>query len=625
MADFTNEQEEFLRHDPHASGRLVAGPGSGKSFTCVAYLRQATERGLRAKMLTFTRAAAAEFQDTMNREKVEVMHPPSIHSFALQILRDGKWASIPQPVRIADDWETRMLIRPQISRLLRLQGHDDATPSKVAELENEMAAGFQSLGKPLESEHTPELRNAYVGLWGQHRQRLGYVLLSELPYRAANAIEDIGLPDLSLDVLLVDEYQDLNKADINLLHLISERGIPVVAIGDEDQSIYSWRHAHPEGIRGFLDEFGTERDYRLTLSRRCGAEILNAAQDLIEASAGRPKQARMKPFDLEKPGVMRYLRFGNQFDEARAVAAIVSARIAAGVSPRKIAVLVRSGVAPWAASMKWAFEERGIVIASAGWVEQALDDKELRRVRAMALLAIDPNDSLAWMSLLSLTDGVGGTTLDRIYLAAHGNETFAQVLDRMMNESLDRISEGLLKRLRARIQEIREGLGAFAVPDERPEEGWGGWLRARCSDRLGEDADLLLKLVNEKADREAGLPTFLGQMEPLGKDHALSEMDGVRFMTMASSKGLTMDTVVVVGAEEGNIPSPKGDPEEERRLLYVAMTRATDYCVLTLCRRRDGPIARRGRENLAARVRSPLLENVIAPEDGNPWLTAQGW
>ena len=220
---------------------------------------------------------------------------------------------------------------------------------------------------------------------------------------------------------------------------------------------------------------------------------------------------------------------------------------------------------------------------------------------------------------------MGGTALDKIYLAAQGNETFAQVVDRMMNESLDKISDGLLRRLCACIQEIREGLGAFAVPEERPEEGWGAWLRARCSDKLAEDAHRLLKLVGEKADKEAGLAAFLGQMEPLGKDHALSEMEGVRFMTMASSKGLTMDTVVIVGVEEGNIPSPKGDPEEERRLLYVAMTRATDYCILTLCRRRDGPIARRGRENLAARVRSPILENVIAPEDGNPWLTAQGW
>jgi DNA helicase-2/ATP-dependent DNA helicase PcrA len=154
------------------------------------------------------------------------------------------------------------------------------------------------------------------------------------------AIEDLGVPALSVDLLLVDEYQDLNRADIKLIRLIAESGFAVVAIGDEDQSIYGYRHAAPEGIREFPSDFKIDAkdDYRLTISRRCGAAILKSAQDLIEQAPGRPRQAPMKPFDRSKPGDIAYLRFDDMAQEAQGVASIVAARIAAGVPAKNVIV-----------------------------------------------------------------------------------------------------------------------------------------------------------------------------------------------------------------------------------------------------------------------------------------------
>lgn len=624
--EYTDEQEEFLKHDPTLSGRLIAGPGAGKSFTCVAYMRNHTtaERPLRIQMITFTRAAAAEFSETMSEHEVEALPPSTIHAFALRILRKSGWAGIPQPVRIADSWETKNLIHPQLSRLLRAQGHDDATPGKIADLEHEMSAGFESLSTPLESEHRTELRHAYIGLWEQHRQRLGYVLRSELPYRAGMAIEDVGFPDVQMDLLLVDEYQDLNRADIKLLHLVCESGVPVVAIGDEDQSIYGWRHAAPEGIRHFLEEFETNSDYRLSKSRRCGENILKAAQDLIESAPGRPAQPRMTALDQAKPGVIAYLRFAGQNSEAEAVASFIQKRISDGVPPRKIAILVRSSVDAWERSIRDKLAAHGVTVASDAWVMRGLNDEELLRLRAMATLSLNIDDSLAWITLLHLTGGIGPSTIDAIYSAARMNETFAQTLMRSATEDISGLGASRLRRVREMLSRVRDELKEWSVPEEQPEKGWGHWLLDKARVPLNDDANHLLDLVDSKVPKETPLSAFLPQIEMLGSDFAMSDQDSIRFMTMGKSKGLTMDTVIIMGVEEGTIPFPRGvSAEEERRLLYVAMTRATDYCILTMCRRRQGPIARRGTGNLEARSRSPLLNGVLQPQDGETWTAEQ--
>jgi DNA helicase-2/ATP-dependent DNA helicase PcrA len=336
----------------------------------------------------------------------------------------------------------------------------------------------------------------------------------------------------------------------------------------------------------------------------------------------------MRASDENKPGTVAYLRFANQNQEARAIARIIISRLAAGVPAQKVAILARSSVANWKRSIDWALNEYGIAVASDSWVTEALSDRELRRIRAMALLALNEDDSLAWMTLLHLMPNVGPTTLDRIYAMARPGERFVDAARRGMNEGFPGIGDAQLNRLRPAFSDVLTALQSegWTIPDIPPMEGWGAWLAAKAANPLGENARRLLDLVGRKTDSANGLGVFLAQMEPLGKDFALSEQDAVRFMTMYSSKGLTMDTVVVIGVEDGNIPMPppRGDPGEERRLLYVAMTRATDYCILTMCRQRRGPIAFAGMENLRARSRSPLLHGVLLPEDGEPWLEQNG-
>jgi superfamily I DNA/RNA helicase len=166
-----------------------------------------------------------------------------------------------------------------------------------------------------------------------------------------------------------------------------------------------------------------------------------------------------------------------------------------------------------------------------------------------------------------------------------------------------------------------------------PEDalGWAGWLIQDLTtgtwfdgldgDGLSDEARRLLELVGPHVDLDSQLPGLLNQLEPLGRDLAAQESGGVRLMNMAASKGLTVNTTIVLGVEESMVPMPppKGDLDEERRLLYVAVTRATDMCVLTSARRRTGPLARSGNGSTHdLRGRCPLLTDLSygQPVDG---------
>ncbi|HAK58992.1 MAG TPA: hypothetical protein DCO77_01245 [Nitrospiraceae bacterium] len=169
-------------------------------------------------------------------------------------------------------------------------------------------------------------------------------------------------------------------------------------------------------------------------------------------------------------------------------------------------------------------------------------------------------------------------------------------------------------------------LEANELPDEQPEEGWGNWIIGLTGDDNIELAptkefrELLLELDNIAED-EQSLGRYLGQIEPLGKDLAQSQSDGVRIMTMGMSKGLTVRATIVVGVEDGLVPRPNSDLSEERRILYVAMTRAKEYLFCTWAGRRRGATARAGNPSTDHRRYSHFLEGgPVESEDGRDFL-----
>ncbi|HME77925.1 MAG TPA: ATP-dependent helicase [Mycobacterium sp.] len=635
--DLSDEQQDLLGHPPYLSGRVLAGPGTGKSFMSVMYLAQLSEsakhKKLRVRYITFTRAATAEFADKLRKrglfESPAGQPPKTMHAYSLRILRTPKnrqISGIPDPLRIPDDWEQEQLIRPDISRLLRAKGYKTATPSKVAALEAELSAGFQSLTReklPIAAKE-PKLVQAYQDIWEEHRRRYGYTLLSELPIRAAAVLARKDAADPEVDLLIVDEYQDLNQAEQLVLQELHKRGVAILAIGDDDQSIYSWRNAAPEGIRNFTKTFDTECDYPLTVCHRTGAPALKVAAELINQDRDRPTKKPLTP-SATASTEFRYLRFPTDSAEAAGVARIVRARLKAPVKPGddpiKVAVLVRSDVSAWAAELAPQFAGLGIPLAAPTDIDSILKDRGVRIALALGqLIRRKGDDSLAWRALLKVTPGVGDTAVDHIYGSAESGSFAARFRALHANgfpELRNRIE------VDAMVQGIQDAMAQVPKRKGPPVgESWAAWLVDQVkqidADVFTPDAEKQFKTIGDKAGQR-NLNDLLNKFQPTLRESASGADYQVQIMTMAMSKGLTFDTAIVVGAEEGNIPNPRGDEGEELRYLYVALTRATHLTVVTYAQKRTGRTAPIGQSHgRPRRWPSPLMTELsgVKAEDG---------
>lgn len=614
----TPEQQQIIEHDPSRNGRVLAGPGTGKSWTCIKLVSHLLNNhpDIGVKLLTFTRAATSELSEQLDDPLLSSIKPATIHSFALSILLTNPERSrLPIPLRIADGWEMDKLIRTNLARRIRSSGYNNVTKKHIEKLEREMSSRWESLdpGLILLSQIDPQVRNAYIGLWDIHRIVYGYTLLAELPFRAGNLIEDFGFELTDFDLLVVDEYQDLNEADIKLIRLIENLAVSVLAIGDDDQSIYSFRMAAPQGILRFPEEFGDCDDYELTLSRRCGRSILDAATSMIETVPGRLRKSPLRQLEDNNIGRFAYLRFPNELAEARGVADIIQARIREGIPPNKIAVLVRSQVNDWANLLLPEFQTRDINFIDTDRIKSFLYNTEIRKKLAQLRLIVNPSDSLSWWALLFIENGISRGFRDYIFEEARrANQSFGNTLISLapnFENAPTRLSANATGRLLSR---INEEIANIEVDDIRLGEfGWADWV----IDFIGrEDLDEnIIEIINYAglsipSDKDLGY--FLGNLEPLAKDFA-TQCNSVKLMSMTSSKGITVNTCIVMGVENGIIPHPKATLEEDRRLLYVAMTRATDMCILTYSHYRQGPTAWHGTPNVnEQRGRSPLLETL---------------
>lgn len=616
----SKEQQQIVAHDPKHHARVLAGPGTGKSFTSVKFLEELNAKypELAVRYITFTRAATEEFTQKLRANEhlsASSVRPQTVHAFALTLLLKHQTQRIPYPLRIPDSWEQKHLICPDISRMLMAKGFEKVTRKVVNDLKDEMAAGFMSLDPEITllSEVNPELRNAFLGVWKEHRLRLGYVLLSELTFQAAEVVRENDQTELDIDLIIVDEYQDLNKADISFLKNLAERGVSIIAIGDDDQSIYRWRMAAPDGIRNFLSEYASACDYSLTDCRRCGDNALSAAQTLIETETSRPKKMRLTNSSGKQTAV-NYLRFSDEQEEAKGVADLVKKYLDRGVEADKIAILARSSLSDWHKELAPHFEKLQVSLKTSSFVEEALEDNGLRMRLALAKLLWNPDDSLAWRTVLELTNRVGPRLIDFVYSSC-GDRSFGQTLLDLVDSDDDIAVSGRVQAWDA----VRNALATIDSEQQKLQEqdiNFAAFVKNLPGPDIGDEASALFDL-HIKQNEAKSLGTFLQTFETAGKDLAAARESGVRLITTAQSKGITVDVAILVGVENGIVPHPSGDRREELRLLYVGMTRAEIATILTWASRRQGPTARHGKSNVGSqRAACDFLDGVLRWEDG---------
>lgn len=627
----TAEQEAILRHDRTRHARVLAGPGTGKSATLVALIEQYLSGELRPKLrlLTFTRAATAELaMKVSTHPHAAVERPSTIHSFAISVLlQNPGTGEFPHPLRITDDWEEANILRSSLAKLCRVDKR------RLSTLIREMAANWESLSQTTDPDITAEERSRFLGSWHEHRLIYGYTLLAELPRALLTALANHqDLEGVSYDLLVVDEYQDLNACDLEVLRLLTTRGCTLIGAGDDDQSIYSFRKADPAGIRNFLTTYMDAVDYNLSVTLRCGSRIIEWANHVISGDPSRPpgrQHLTSKPGS--PPGETALLGFAGQTAEAKGIAAIVQNLVnTEHVPPSEILILLRGDHnASFSRPIREEIEKVGISVTNPDAVKELLAIKNNRKLLELMHLLVNREDSIAWASLLMLEHGIGDTFLQYIYERARSeSSSFGKALLKAHTDGFPSASRAIASRAQAVIDTILRWLDGQTL-STTSLSGWGQWIVDSADGGVApipspELRKLLLSL-DRLVETDQGFDRFLGQITPLGKDLAASNSEGVRIMTMAGSKGLTVRATIIAGAEEGVIPHPNADNREEHRLLFVAMTRAKEYLYVTWARRRRGPTARAGMGRVSQRRNPSLFLNggPVNSQDGDNFLSTR--
>ena len=619
----TAEQAQSIRHGG-ASVRLVAGPGTGKTFTLterVAHL--VIEKGVppeKIQLISFTRMTARDLQESVvERLKGEGKTLPrvsTLHSYALrQLVASGESKhELPQPLCIADDWEEKNIIRKDLKFLCgiglkEIDGHVKKMSSDWATL------------KADESGWDKTFPNAsFMGAWNKHRRAYGYTLRAELVYRLKELFSRRGDYSSKISVphhLLVDEYQDLNHCDITVIRKFVDLGAKLFIAGDDDQSIYGFRDAHPAGIRNFLDEYKDKGAVSLSLGfcQRCPENILALGEYVIEQQENRGKRIPKKISAEKSGGGVDILNFSNEKSESRGIAEICRSLIVNdGIAPGRILILLR-GDRHHKFSNPLVENLKSLEIGAARTnPSNPLNGEEGRTLLAFMRLAISRKDSLAWRTILALwCKRIGDRTIDAYYQRTNHAKNFAQVLLELHANGMGELSNQRDKSFFSQIDNVLNKIEALfpqeaLEPKETPEEAMAV-VRAAATDLIKSENKRgeVLQKFQQIADL-VGAVSVKSLVEGAKDEHTTEEQgeDGeedttmednkVNILTMHKAKGLTAEVVIVAAAEDENI-SEKSNEEEECRLFYVSLTRAKSRLLITYCDHREGAQKYSGRRN----------------------------
>lgn len=593
--DATSDQIKAIDHiGSHA--RLLAGPGTGKTKTLtrrvLSLILQHNAVPETILLLTFTRLAAAQLKDEIKKvlEPLGKATPQvsTLHSFALrQILyNSSRIDALPRPIRIADDWEERHIIQEDLKRVLNLK-----EIAEVQKLINQLSTDWETLRVDEIGWEQQFPNPAFLGAWRGHKEQYGETLRAELVYqlkKQLNQNRDFKL-DKEYKHILIDEYQDLNACDLAVVNELAKRGAELFVAGDDDQSIYGFRFATPTGIRNFDQFYQNAQKLALEICFRCDKNILHSAEFVASLDPARlPKPTR--PKDEADDGEVLIVGFRDQAHEAESLAKKIKSLIDAGTSPDQITILLRSDrngtlSKPIIDNLK----KQGVDVSLS--TDSELDNnKEYRAVLSIIRLLVDQNDCLAWRTLLQIgQNGLGDECVKNI-------ENYAQSKGIRFSDAVQTIAENP-----SELQRFGQKISNFisetkTIIDELKAIENSTDVINNLVDKVitaSEVKDQVKKYFigilenQEKADLENLIKIVSISSEFIEQE---TKENAVNILTMHQAKGLTFDICFIVGAEDEFIPGRNtGDKEgDERRLLYVSMTRARHKLFISYCNKRTG-------------------------------------
>lgn len=588
---------------------VIAGAGSGKTRTIVHRLAWLAEQGVPASdmlLLTFTRKASREMllrATDLLGYSIGGVHGGTFHSFAFSVLRQYRPAWAEGPVTVMDSADSASAIQ-QCKERLKVGKGDRSFPKTqtIIGLLSKARNKEISIGDVLQRDaqhllpHADALESigeAYRGYRHQH----GLLDYDDLLFELEDLLK--GDPEAGREGLaerfreryryiMVDEYQDTNRVQARLVRLLAGEAGNVMAVGDDAQSIYAFRGADVRNILDFPKLFPGTRVIRLEENYRSTQPVLDVANAVLApASEGFRKNLFTTKENTPKTPRVRLVRPMSDLTQANVVAARVE-ELLDRYQAKEIAVLFRAGYQSY--HLEVALSKRGVKFRKYGGLRYA-EAVHVKDVVAFVRLAINPLDMPSFERVAGLSKGVGTKTAEKIYhVAAQGDFDALRkactkypdlwsdmlLLDKLREHNLTpaALIEMVIEHYTPRLQAI--------FPDDWPRRQQGlselAHIASAYTDLEQFVADLSLETPEDDADE-------------------FDEAGRVVLSTIHSSKGLEWDAVILLDLVEDRFPSRHAlvrpeDFEEERRLMYVACTRAREdlelFVPATLYSRQNG-------------------------------------
>ncbi|HRG96923.1 MAG TPA: UvrD-helicase domain-containing protein [Polyangiaceae bacterium] len=615
--------EPQARAVAHTEGPLLvfAGAGSGKTRVITYRIANLIARHhvppFRLLAVTFTNKAAGEMRhrlEEMLGAQVREAWVGTFHATCARILRRYPEAAGLSSGFVIYDTQDQRSVMTRALRALDLDEKRYPARAMLGRVHKEKQEGRGPEDMALDSYMDEAAKRAYVA-YEERMRAANAVDFEDLIWRVVGILEAKDTAPAATrearDALLrrfshvlVDEFQDTNGTQYRLLRALAARTRNLCVVGDDDQSIYRWRGADVRNIRGFRRDYPDAEVVKLEQNYRSTANIVRGALGVIAPSATREPKELFTHND--EGGKVHVVETASERDEAAYVVRLVRDAVAGGVEPRNIAVFYR--VHAQSRVLEEAMRAANLpyqVVGGMKFYERAEVKDALSYLRVLT----NPKSDVDLLRVVNVPPrGIGKTTLDRLVELANtlGVSVFQAMAHLDQAPEIGAPARKRLGQVRALLSALaeaaREQTPAEALRDVLAKTGYRAALEAEDSAESDSRLENLAELEGSLADfaaeceargERATVEGFLERVSLNSDLDALEETGRATLMTIHSAKGLEFDVVLVTGLEEDMFPYKgmdlRGDEEldEERRLAYVAVTRARQHLVLTYAKTRQ--------------------------------------
>ncbi len=626
MVSLNKEQQEAV--DTLEGPLLIlAGAGSGKTSVITKRIANLLQSGISAKSilaLTFTNKAAKEMNDrvtSLAKSAAKGLTISTFHAFGVSVLKR---------YIVELGYEKNFVIFDQADQISLLKEILDAN-----NIDREKVQMMDSL------KIFSDIKCRRVK-WDRHNSHVKELFSEYKRYlKTYNGVDFDDLIMMPLELfetvpevleyyqkrfthIMVDEFQDTSLGQYKLVEMVASKSRNLCVVGDDDQSIYSWRGADYRNILAFEEDFPERKEIKLEQNYRSSGTILAAANNVIQNNKSRKEKELRTSADLGTTITLMHPK--DAYDEAQKIYNTINMlKEREGISAHNFAVLVRTNVMLSNIEQEWIIN--GIPYQMSGG-QSFFKKKEIRDILGYLRLMANPTDDVSFLRVINTPNrGIGPATLQKIRdYASEESIPLREAAYQMVKDEESPISPKIKNSIQTLLN-ILQGIYQEFLKDGSIAMGIGELLRrVHYRDYLLKEYHQNIRLVEQKLglleiykqtirnweDREGG--TIFDYLRRIAlasdKQDTETEKDKIHLMTIHAAKGLEFHTVFLAGVEEGIIPHKKSieeNPEaleEERRLFYVAITRAKQNLFISHADQRNV-----GGETIST-VPSPFLEEI---------------